>query len=92
MSGDPFNARYNPTTAGREHSCWGKVKAIMERTGVLLTHDEISYICTYLWHCHDAGEFYDKMDSMDDEELKKVALKAKMRKPKLTEIESMLYA
>ncbi|HYB04230.1 MAG TPA: hypothetical protein VED17_07200 [Nitrososphaerales archaeon] len=90
---DPFNSRYNPKESGREHSCFGKIKAIMERTGVLLTHDEITYICEYLWHCSSPEEFYHKMDSMSDGELKEVVQKAKyMKKPKLTVYESMLYA
>ncbi len=90
---DPFSSAYNPNEAGREHSCFGKIKAIMERTGVLLTHDEITYICEYLWHCSGPEEFYKKMDSTSDEELKKVALQAKLRpKPKLSTYESLLYA
>jgi len=65
----------------------------MERTGVLLTHDEITYICEYLWHTSNADEFYRKMDSMSDGELKEIAQKAKYsKKPKLTDYESMLYA
>ncbi len=83
---------YNPKGAGGEHSCFGKIKAIMERTGVILTHDDITYICTYLWHCSGPEEFYDKMCSLSDEELKKVAMQAKFRKPKLSQVESMLYA
>ena len=90
---DPFDSRFNPTKGGREHSCWGKVKAIRERTGLVLTHDEISYICVYLWHCQNADEFYERMDSMSDEELRRVAEQAKFRKrPSLLEHESMLYA
>jgi len=74
-------------------NCFGKIKAIRERTGLILTHDEISYICAYLWHCTDAGEFYRRMDSMSDSELKEVAMKAKFkRRPSLTAYESMLYA
>jgi len=66
----------------------------MERTGVLLTHDEITYLCEYLWHCSGAEEFYRKMDSMSDEELRSVCLKAKFRKKSLNllEHETMLYA
>jgi hypothetical protein len=90
---DPFSARYNPNESGREHSCFGKIKAIRERTGLVLTHDEISYICAYIWHCTDAGEFYRRMDSMSDSELKELAMKAKFkRRPSLTAYESMLYA
>lgn len=89
---EPFDARYNPTKSGREHTCFGKISAIMERTGVLLTHDEISWICRDLWHCSNADEFYDRMNAMSDQELKEVALKAKFRKVRLTEVESMLYA
>jgi len=90
---DPFSSRYNPNESGREHSCFGKIKAIRERTGVILTHDEISYICVYVWHCSGADEFYKRMDSMSDEELRHEAEKAKLRKrPSLLEHESMLYA
>lgn len=89
---DPFGSKFNPKESGREHSCFGKVKAIMERTGVLLTHDEITYICEYLWHCSGPEDFYNKMDSMSDEELKKVADQARFRKkPRLTVYESLLY-
>lgn len=89
---DPFSSRYNPNESGREHSCFGKIKAIRERTGLVLTHDEISYLCVYLWHCSNPEEFYRRMDSMSDEELKKAAEKAKIHKPKLTAYESLLYA
>lgn len=93
---DPFNSRYNPNESGREHSCWGKIHAIRERTGLILTHDEISYICTYVWHCSDPEEFYRKMDSMSDEELEKVAKDAQLwapskKKKKLLSHESMMY-
>jgi hypothetical protein len=65
----------------------------MERTGVLLTHDEITYICEYLWHCSNSDEFYRRMDSLSDGELKEVVQKAKFsKKPKLATYESMLYA
>ena len=89
---DPFNSRYNPKESGNEHSCFGKIKAIQERTGMILTHDEITYICVYLWHTTDAADFYRKMEGLSDEELKKVCEKAKLFKPKLSEHESMLYA
>jgi len=89
---DPFSSRYNPTESGREHSCFGKIRAIQERIGIILTHDEISYLCTYIWQCSDPEEFYRRMDSLTDEELKKVVEQAKYRKPKLSTYESMLYA
>ena len=55
--------------------------------------DEISNIFVYLWHCSNADEFYKRMDSTSDEELKKVAEQAKFRKrPNLLEHDSMLYA
>ena len=74
-------------------NCWGKIKAIRERTGLVLTHDEISYICVYLWHCSNADEFYKRMDSMSDSELRDACMKAKYRKrPSLTAYESVLYA
>jgi len=90
---DPFSARYNPNESWREHSCFGKIKAIRERTGLILTHDEISYICVYLWQCSNPDEFYRKMDSMSDDELRRVAEQAKFRKRiSLLEHETMLYA
>ncbi len=90
---DPFNSTYNPKGSGREHSCFGKIKAIHERLGLVLTHDEISYMCVYLFHSTDAADFYRKMDSMSDDELRKECEKAKLRKkPSLLEHESMLYA
>lgn len=74
-------------------NCFGKIKAIRERTGLVLTHDEISYLCAYIWHCSNPDEFYRKMDSMSDDELRYVVEQAKLRKrPSLLEHESMLYA
>jgi hypothetical protein len=90
---DPFSSRYNPNESGREHSCFGKIKAIRERTGLILTHDEISYICAYIFHSSNPSDFYKQMDSLSDEELRSVAEKAKLKKrPSLLEHESMLYA
>ena len=72
---------------------FGKIKAIRERIGMVLTHDEISYLCVYIWHCSNPEEFYKRMDSLSDEELRKACEKAKFRKkPSLLEHESMLYA
>ena len=72
---------------------FGKIKAIRERIGMVLTHDEISYLCAYIWHCANPGEFYHKMDSLSDDELRKECEKTKFRKkPSLLEHESMLYA
>jgi len=88
---EPFNSRFNPKESGHEHSCFGKIKAISERTGVILTHDEISFLCVYIWHCSNSDEFYRRMDSMSDSELKDAAMKAKYRrKPSLTNYESLL--
>ena len=78
-----------------EREAWvafGKVKAIMRRTGVLLTRDEITFICLYIFHSKNQDEFWDTMDKMSDSELKEVAQKAKLRKPKLSAYESLLYA
>jgi len=47
---------------------------------VLLTHDEITYLCEELWNCQNADEFYSKMDSMTVEELKDWARKAKRKR------------
>jgi hypothetical protein len=72
---------------------FGKIKAIRERIGLVLTHDEISYLCAYIWHCSDPSEFYGRMDSLSDEELRRECEKTKYRKkPNLLEHESMLYA
>ena len=92
MPSNPFNPQYNPDKPGREHSCWGKISAIQERIGLILTHDEISFMCLYILHSTDPEDFYRKMDAMDDDELRKACEKAKLRKPKLTATESMLYA
>jgi|GEM_PF-3264196 hypothetical protein len=62
------------------HRCFGKIRKIFERTGILLTHDEITFLCENLWNCNSADEFYAKMDSMSTDELKDWARKAKKKK------------
>ncbi len=56
------------------------IRKIFERTGVLLTHDEITYLCEELWNCQNADEFYSKMDSMTTDELREWARKAKRKR------------
>ena len=59
-------------------NCWGKVKAIKERVGLALTHDEVTYMCLYIFHSVDAADFYRHMDSMSDEELEKACKEAQL--------------
>jgi hypothetical protein len=35
-----------------------------------MTHDEISFLCR-LWNCQSPEQFYEKMNALTDEELKK---------------------
>jgi len=90
----PFDPFYDNYSAGKTgHGCFGKIKAIIRRTGVVLSHDEITFLCEHVWNCRNADEFYEKMNGMSDSELKDYALKAKLRKkPSLLEHEAMLYA
>ena len=62
------------------HRCFGKIRRIFERTGILLTHDEITFLCENLWNCQDAVAFYGKMDSLTTDELKDWAHKAKRKR------------
>ncbi len=62
----------------------------MERTGVLLTHDEVTFLCEHLWNCKDSDDFYSKMDSMPTDELREWANKAKKKKAGLASEEELL--
>jgi hypothetical protein len=53
----------------RRHSCFAKIRRIFERTGILMTHDEITQLCQ-LWNCQNPEEFYRKLDSLSDEQLR----------------------
>jgi hypothetical protein len=72
MWAPPMRAKYG-------HSCFGKIRKIFERTGVLLTHDEVTFLCN-LWECRDAEDFYRKMEGMSDDQLRDFARKAKKKK------------
>jgi hypothetical protein len=61
------------------HECLRKSAIIFERTGILLGHDQISLLCE-LWHCFSPDEFYRKMNSMTDEELKSWVEKVKKKR------------
>ncbi len=76
------------------HRCFGKIRKIFERTGVLLTHDEITYLCEYLWKCQNADEFYSRMGLMSTDELKEWARKARRKKNGIMSEEALetLYA
>jgi hypothetical protein len=61
------------------HECLRKSAIIFERTGILLGHDEITLLCE-LWHFFNASDFYKKMNSMSDEELKSWVEKVKKKR------------
>jgi hypothetical protein len=77
------------------HRCFGKIKKIKERCGLLLTHDEITYLCEGMWGCKDEIEFYNIMNALTPEELKEEIekMRKKMRKRKIlsTYLETMIY-
>jgi hypothetical protein len=76
------------------HSCLRKAHIIWERTGVLIGHDEISALCL-LWGTKDPREFMHKLDSMDDNELRRWLEKLKKRRKGLEnylEQEEKIYA
>ena len=62
----------NPDKPHGGHSCWDKAKEIERRLGILLglqSHSIISEMCK-LWGTKDADEFYARMGSMSDDELR----------------------
>ncbi len=67
------------------------IRKIFERTGVLLTHDEITYLCEELWNCQSADDFYLKMESMTVDELRDWARKAKKKRGGLLDSEALQY-
>jgi len=71
---------WSPQSGKYGHRCFGKIRKIFERTGILLTHDEITFLCEDLWNCKSADEFYSKMESMTTDELKEWARKAKRKR------------
>jgi hypothetical protein len=77
------------------HECLRKSAIIYERTGILVGHDEISLLCE-LWGCLNAGDFYSKMNSITDEELKswveKVKKKRKILEHYLFQEQQKIYA
>jgi uncharacterized Fe-S cluster-containing radical SAM superfamily protein len=77
------------------HRCFAKIRKIFERTGILLTHDEITFLCEDCWNCSNADEFYEKMNALTPEELKEEIekMRKKMRKRKILSsyLETMAY-
>jgi hypothetical protein len=77
------------------HRCFGKIRKIKEKCGLLLTHDEITFLCEGIWNCKDETEFYDRMNALTPEELKEEIekMRKKMRKRKILSayLESMAY-
>ena len=53
-----------------DHSCLGKSREINRRTGIMLNHDEISFICDQLGFS-SPDQFYAWMATLTDEELKR---------------------
>jgi predicted nucleic acid-binding Zn ribbon protein len=80
------------------HRCFSKIRKIFERTGILLSHDEITFLCEYCWSCNSANEFYEKMNALTDEQLKEEIQKMRklMRKKKILqnylETQAVIYS
>lgn len=72
--------RYVGTTTKIWTSFLWENQANFEKTGILLTHDEVTFLCEHLWNCTNADEFYSKMDSMTIDELRSWARKAKKKR------------
>jgi hypothetical protein len=72
------------------HRCFGKIRKIFERTGLLLTHAEISYLCEHVLGAKNEEEFWDryyaetKGMSRDEE---KEWLKKKLKRKKWQTVE-----
>ena len=67
--------------SSRGHSCFDKAREIRRRTGIILgldTHDVISEMCRE-WGTSNADEFYMRMKSMSDDQLKSEVDEAKRR-------------
>lgn len=58
-----------PVDKGQRHRCFGKIRKIFERVGLLLTHAEITYLCEHVLHSAGEKEFYDAIGKMSDKEL-----------------------
>jgi anion-transporting ArsA/GET3 family ATPase len=56
-----------------------KAKIIWERTGVLVGHDQISALCM-LWGTRNPEEFMEKLNAMDDKELRSWLEKLKKKR------------
>ena len=56
-----------------------KAKIIWERTGVLIGHDQISALCE-MWQTRNPDEFMEKLNSMDDKELRSWLEKLKKKR------------
>jgi hypothetical protein len=58
-----------PVNKGQRHRCFGKIRKIFERIGLLLTHAEITYLCEHVLHSAGEKEFYDAIGNMSDKDL-----------------------
>ena len=58
-----------PVDKGRRHRCFGKIRKIFERVGLLLTHAEITYLCEHVLHSAGEKEFYDAIGNLSDKDL-----------------------
>jgi hypothetical protein len=56
-----------------------KAKIIWERTGVLVGHDQISALCE-MWQTKNPEEFMQKLNAMDDKELRSWLEKLKKKR------------
>jgi hypothetical protein len=59
-----------PVDKGYRHRCFGKIRKIFERTGLVVTHSEVTYMCEHMFHSSGEKEFYDAMDKLSDDQLK----------------------
>jgi len=68
--------------------CWGKIKAIQEKTGLICTVDEVTHLCIMWaneWKAEGNKEPWtreqtvQKINDLDPEKLKQDVLKAKRR-------------
>jgi hypothetical protein len=86
--------------SSNRHRCFNKIRKIFERTGVVLSHAEISYLCEHVLNANGEADFYAKYDeatkgmSRDEEKawLEKVLKKAKRRKWLEQEIDKEIMA
>ena len=72
------------------HSCEEKAQVIVQRTGMALGHDEITYLCNELGFT-DSGQFWAWMNSLVDEELRReIQRLLEKRRKRLMEVQEVL--